>query len=257
MSHLDKKLEVLVVTMNNDASLIEKSNLNAPFVIANQSNHTDQQVLDNGLIVSTQTKGVGINRNIALMYSKADYVLFADDDAIFIDDLEKQIIEAFNNTPKADVLIFNINTIGGSINRRSNTKVKRVKWYNSLNYGAARICINRQRLMEKNIWFSTLFGGGAKYSCGEDTIFLQDCLKKKLKVYTYPLTICSVDQTTSTWFTGYNEKYFYDKGVLLKMIFPKMYRLFILYYSYKYKTKDMSAKQIRKYCLKGAKSLKK
>jgi len=255
MNSNTKNFEVLVVTMNNDISIIEKNNINTNFVIANQANCTFQKSYDKGIFISTQTKGVGVNRNIALMYSSSQYVLFSDDDVHYIDNLEKQIVEAFQRVPKADVLIFNIETIGDDYNRRKNDKIKRVRWYNFLNYGAVRIAAKRESIMKRNIWFSPLFGGGAKYSCGEDTMFLSDCLKRKLKIYTYPLTICQVSQEKSSWFTGYNEKYFYDKGVLLKAVFPKTYRLFIWYYSYKFKTKDMGFRKIKKYCLMGAKEI--
>lgn len=255
MSTNTKKLEVLIATIHNDISIIEKNNINANFIIANQTDHTDYKVYEKGVIISTQTKGVGINRNIALMYSSSKYVLFSDDDVYYINDLEKHIEEAFQKVSKADVLIFNIETIGDNCNRRKNTKIKRVRWYNFLNYGAVRIAANREKIIQKNIWFSPLFGGGTQYSCGEDTLFLSDCLKRKLKIYTYPLTICRVNQEKSSWFTGYNEKYFHDKGVLLKVVFPKTYRLFIWYYSYKFRTKDIGFKKIKKYCLMGAKEI--
>lgn len=45
-------------------------------------------------------------------------------------------------------------------------------------------------------------------------MFIWDMLKKGMKIYTYPVVIAEVDQTTSSWFRGYNCKYFYDKGAL-------------------------------------------
>ena len=41
-----------------------------------------------------------------------------------------------------------------------------------------------------------------------------ECLKKGLKIYTYPAEIAVLEETESTWFSGYTEKYFYDKGYL-------------------------------------------
>jgi hypothetical protein len=47
---------------------------------------------------------------------------------------------------------------------------------------------------------------------------LIDSLKKRLKIYTNPNVIGYVEQKNSTWFNGYTEKYFFDKGSLFRAI---------------------------------------
>ena len=69
--------------------------------------------------------------------------------------------------------------------------------------------------------FNTLFGSGATYSCGEDTLFLKELIEKGLKLYKTPIRIASVDMSDSTWFKGYNEKYFRDKGALIEAAYPR------------------------------------
>ncbi|MDP4117859.1 MAG: hypothetical protein Q8873_01560 [Bacillota bacterium] len=63
-----------------------------------------------------------------------------------------------------------------------------------------------------------MFGGGAIYSSGEDTLFICDLLKKRLKVYVYSATIVAVQQGQSTWFSGYSNKYLFDEGALYRAI---------------------------------------
>ena len=87
----------------------------------------------------------------------------------------------------------------------------------------------------KNIVFHRMFGGGSKYSCGEDTIFLQDCIKKRLKVYTCTSTIGSVNCDQSTWFQGYTDKYFFDKGVLYKYLYPNLAKALSVYHVLKHR----------------------
>ena len=70
--------------------------------------------------------------------------------------------------------------------------------------------------------FSLLFGGGAKYSNGEDSIFIRDCLKKKLRATAVPVTIGKEVPRPSTWFSGYNEKFFFDRGVLYAYLYGCM-----------------------------------
>ena len=76
-------IEVLVATMGQtDCSLAEKMNIKTSAVIANQSQRWDYEEADRGRVrmLSTDTKGVGINRNFALELSKGDILLLADDD---------------------------------------------------------------------------------------------------------------------------------------------------------------------------------
>ncbi|RGC45097.1 glycosyltransferase [Absiella sp. AM29-15] len=219
------KIEVLVATMNQiNLNKVKEMNIQSDVIFANQSNKYDyiEEMIKNKKVkmITTPYRGVGRNRNIGLMASEAEICILADDDMKFSDFYPDEVKKAFKKVSKADVLIFNINTIPeGKVNRRRNTKIKRVHFYNVLNYGAARISFKREKVLEANIDFSLVYGGGAKYSCGEDTLFLMNCLKKGLKIYTYPYEIATVYQYDSTWFKGYNEKYFKDKGHLFNDMF--------------------------------------
>lgn len=214
-----EKLQVLVATMGQkNFSKIEEMNISSDVIFANQSDETKYEEMKisgyRAKMITTTTRGVGCNRNIALSYADGDILLMADDDMQYITNYRELVLEAFKEVSDADALIFNINTIGMDHGRRQNRKVKRVYKWNALNYGAARIAVKRTRLLAENIKFSHCFGGGTLYSAGEDSIFIWEMLKKRMKIYTYPMTIAEVDQTTSTWFCGYNDKYFYDKGAL-------------------------------------------
>lgn len=87
------------------------------------------------------------------------------------------------------------------------TERKRVHWYNCGRYGAVSFAVHRDSLLASGSTFSLLFGGGAKYSNGEDSLFLAEFLRKGYKVYTAPVTIGREEAGDSTWFHGYNEKF--------------------------------------------------
>ncbi|MBD8960687.1 MAG: hypothetical protein EGR81_08040 [Ruminococcaceae bacterium] len=90
-----------------------------------------------------------------------------------------------------------------------------------------RLCIRRND--SSSLKVHTFFGGGAQYGSCEDTIFLSDCLKKGLKIYAVPYALAEIDQdAASTWFSGYNEKYFYDKGALYRRLHPALWLIFML-----------------------------
>ncbi len=220
------KIEVIVATMRQtDFSKIHEMNISSDVVFANQTNVTEfsEKAFGNhtAKMISTQTKGVGINRNFGLQYATGDILLLADDDMVYKDNYVKIINEAFSKLPDADAIIFNIETIGNDMGRRTNNKIKKIKIINGLNYGAVRIAVKRSSIIRNRISFSSCFGGGAIYSSGEDTLFICDMIRSGFKIYTYPATIAAVDQTQSSWFTGYNEKYIHDKGVFFYAAFGK------------------------------------
>ncbi len=257
------KVEVLVATMNQkDLSKYKDMNINTDAVLANQDNryeYTKKYIYDNEVrMITTPDRGVGRNRNIALTNASGDICLFADDDMTYVDEYEEIVKNAFNELPQAGIIIFNIETVGKETRvRRLNKKIERVRIFNSLNYGAARIAIRRNELLKKNIWFSLLYGGGAPYSAGEDSLFLIEAIKKGIKVYTYPKKIADVKQESSTWFNGYTEKYFIDKGLWLANAFPIMKYALAIYYTFRLKKlSSRSMNQIIKLILFGIRSFK-
>lgn len=256
------KLEHLVATMNqtND-DLYLKMNLNCDTIIANQTNknqYNERKIRNNLVrILSTNTKGVGANRNLGLIMSNSDICILSDDDMKYVDGYEKIILDSFNTMKDADIIIYNIDTIDGRAERRRNKKIKRVNRFNFMNYGAARIAFRRDSILINNIWFSEMFGGGAKYSSGEDTLFLADALRKKMKIYTFPATIASVSQKKSTWFSGIDEKFYFDKGALVGQIFPVIkYLLMFFYFPFRFNSKYSYLTKV-KYLYYGAKNYKK
>ncbi len=215
-------VEVLVATMNQkDHSLVETMNISTDALIGNQCDRNEvEEFIHEGHNIkyySFAERGVGLNRNTTLMRAKADICVLADDDMVFLDDYEKRIIEAFEKIPDADVLCLNI--IEERKIRPVNKKIQRVRWYNYGRFGAARIAIKRDPIIREGVFFNLSFGGGAKYSQGEDTLFLYDCLKKGLHIYAVPVELAILRECReSTWFKGYTPKFFYDKGVYMSCL---------------------------------------
>lgn len=94
------------------------------------------------------------------------------------------------------------------------TEEKKVHFYNCGRYGAVSFAIRTDALKKSGVRFSTLFGGGAKYSNGEDSLFIKELMDKGIQVYTSPEVIGRETESESTWFSGYHDKFFFDRGVL-------------------------------------------
>lgn len=232
------KLQVLVATMGQkDLSLAKKMNLSCSAILANQDGR--ENIQEQGLVkmITTATRGVGRNRNIALAAATGEYLLFADDDMVYYDGLETALERAFQENPRADVLIFGIDILreGKISEERHFSEVQRVRLWNSMRYGCVRIAIRREVVQRAQIVFDEHFGGGCLFSAGEDSLFLKHCLDAGLRIYTYPYVLGTCCKDVSSWFVGYNEKYFYDKGVLVRHLFPKTAYFMAPYFAIRFK----------------------
>ena len=132
------KLEVLLATTDqSNFDKLEEMNIQSDIIIANQSDFSEiQKTTKDGkniTMISTTERGVGRNRNLAMLFSSGDICILADDDMRFDDDYTTIVEDAFENNPRADIIIFNIDTIGDqSAKRRNNKKVKRIRIFNPL-----------------------------------------------------------------------------------------------------------------------------
>lgn len=216
-------VELLISTMNQvDFSLIEKMNIQSDAIIINQHNHvsyTEMKIKDYKIRMFTyDERGIGKSRNSAILRSTADICIFVDDDERMVDNYVEIVLEAFTRLNNADAIIFNLTNLDYTRDKKKIQKIHKIGFSNYMRYGAPNIGIKRASINNKNIFFSLEFGGGAKYSHGEDTIFLHDSIKNKLKIYAYPAIIGILEENKSTWFTGYNEKYFVDHGELFRRL---------------------------------------
>lgn len=229
-------VQVLVACMHQkDDSLYKEMNLQTDAILANQCDEYSYRLYTQAdgnrvELISTADRGVGKNRNKALMNASGKYLLCSDQDMIYVDGYEKIVEDAFSRCPKADIIVFNLEYMNRfTPARKDNEQFKRVHLWNCMRYGTARVAMRKGAIDKACLSFSTLFGGGAKYSSGEDSLFIRDAFRKGLKMYTSPIVIAKVKQEESSWFRGYTDKYFIDKGILIANAFPVM-KSFLVYY---------------------------
>lgn len=243
-------IETLVVTMNqNDHTLIKRMNIQTDVIIGNQCERNMIEEYKDGdmnvKIISLNEKGVGLNRNTLLMRAEADIVVLADDDMVFHDGYSEKVIKAFDEHPNADVLIFNLDE--DIITQYKNYKSKKINKYNYMRYGAARLVVRTSKIKMNNIYFNLNFGGGAQFSAGEDSLFIKDCLNHKLNIVAVADSIATLENNReSSWFKGYNDKYFFDKGVFYYFANPCFARMYCLYFYIKYSRKILYRNMLQK-----------
>lgn len=235
------ELQVLVATMHqNDLCIAERMNIRCDAVIANQADREEivNQNTEYGKIkmITTATRGVGLNRNIALLAAESEYILFADDDVVYNDDMSEAVVSAFRENPEADVLIFGMDIVkNGRVTEKRHLKKKKLHVWNAMRFGTYTIAAKREAVLRSNINFHQQFGGGCEFSSGEDSLFIKACFDSGLGVYSHEYVLGTCCKDSSSWFVGYNEKYFYDKGVLMRYLFPHVSYIMALYFALRFK----------------------
>ena len=227
------KLEVLLSVMNLKTKDLDKMNITSHCTVINQCNKNNFKKYKNFKIYSYNEIGLSKSRNRGLEHIDNDIVLLCDDDVIYNNKYEKYILDEFKRNQNADIIIFNIESPNRKI--RINRKNKRLHIYNVLTYSSQRIAFKKRSIDKYNIKFNELFGSGSIYKSGEDTLFLVDALKHKLKIYSSTKNIGIVTHNKSNWFKGYNKEYFYDKGALFTAINKTFSKFLILQYLIRHK----------------------
>ena len=232
-------VQVLVACMHQtDDSLYREMNLQTDAILANQCDEYSYRTyteVDGSKVelISTADRGVGKNRNKALMNAGGKFLLCSDQDMVYVDGYEKIVEDAFAMCPKADIIVFNLEYLNRfTPARKEDKRFKRVRLFNCMRYGTARVAMRKGAIDKACLSFSTLYGGGAKYSSGEDSLFIRDAFRKGLKMYASPIVIAKVKQEESSWFRGYTDKYFIDKGILIANAFPVLKYILVYYFAY-------------------------
>lgn len=213
------KLQILLSTQNQkDYSLLEKMNIHSDTLVINQGMSFSEQYLINDSYtvrwINCPEKGIGLSRNTALQRAEADIYLFADDDIVYADTYYEIILQEFESHPEYDIIIFNLISSNSKRPEFINKRGHGIHFFNCLRYGAFRIAIRKTSYQKSRVSMSQLFGGGSRFGSGEDSLFLIDCLRKNLRIYASDKIIGTVSHETSSWFSGYSHKFFYDKGAL-------------------------------------------
>ena len=224
------RLQTLVAALNeNCTTLASRMRLGSDAIVINQCNEdaeSEYNYLDYRIrCFHMNVRGVGASRNEALARTDGEYCLFSDNDIVYEDGYADAVVNAFIQHPRADMLLFNVDQAP----ERKTYHIGdfgRVRWYNYGRYPSYAIAARTERLKASGVSFSLLFGGGAPYMNGEDSLFLHDCLEKGLRIYHVPVLIGKETPGTSTWFRGYNEKFFFDRGVLYHHLYGNMAYLF-------------------------------
>lgn len=225
-------LEVLMSCMFNDGvNLVNNSNITCDAVVINQcdvndylEDHTDNRTVR---VFSVTDRGLTKSRNLAISKSTADVCLLADDDELFVPNLEAGVTDAYESLPDADIIIFKMKGRESSFS----DKVQELKFPKIMKVSSWQISFRRKSLLESGLRFDELMGSGTGNGAEEEFKFLTDARKLGLKIYYVPFEIAEVDQKyyvpsdeaelsdgKSQWFSGFDERFFENRGSTTRYI---------------------------------------
>ncbi len=232
----------------NISEAADKMNLQTDSIVINQCDENSYAEYDykghNIRCYSFNERGVGLSRNNALMRATADIILFSDEDIVYEEGYADKIIKAYEEYPDADMLLFNIDVEADRATYHT-TVPSRVHRWNCGRYPTYSFSCRRESIHKANVTFNLLFGGGARYSNGEDSLFIDECLRKGLKIYALPVLLGREVKRPSTWFNGYNDKFFYDRGVLYKYLYGRLAKAMAYRFLYKHKSVMLTEKTFK------------
>ena len=202
----------------SDFTLVHKSNITGNCVIINQCDRDDyaEHSTGNGLVrmFSNRQRGLTKSRNLAIRNACAEICLICDDDETFVPGYEQTILDAYRQLPQADVIIFKM------ANRQPSfpDKIMQLRFPRTMKVSSWQISFRREKLLESGVQFDELLGAGTGNGAEEELKFLLDCQRAGLQIWYVPAVIASVSQEASTWFRGYDEAFFENRGATTRYI---------------------------------------
>lgn len=225
-------VQVLISCMNKTVDIVRQSNLFHDVIVINQcdvTKETEQMYSNRVLFIDSPSRGLSRSRNLAIRKSCADICLVSDDDELFVDDVQDKIAVVYESHPDADIIIFKIiNRDGGMLAKPHFLSIREL-----FHVCSVQITFRRKSISEKNIFFDVNMGSGTDNGGGEEVDFLLRCKKRGLRIYYYPLEIAELRESESHWFSGYDQKFFYQRGTstrhMLGFFISILYAFYWLY----------------------------
>ena len=258
------KIEVLLTIMNcknkeEYKKILISNKITGKVLATNQLQGEKITVNKNGKrLISYNEIGASKNRNHLLENAEGEICIFADNDTVFVDNYESIIENEYKKNKDADIIIFYAEN--QNKNREKNKKIgnKKINKINLMKIRTNEISIKKEtieKIRKNNIKFDINFGPGSIFEKGEETILIADLLNAGMKIYSVNKTISSSKNESSTWFSGFNEKFLFDQGAIFYRIYKNKCKIMILqylirkYYLYK---KNINIRQAYKAMCKGA-----
>lgn len=138
-------------------------------------------------VITSNKMGLSLSRNLAIDAADGDIAIIADDDLTYRNEYIDGVITAFTKRPNRDVGLFMIKTPDGEQPAKAYPttagRYPPCKGY----YASSVEMAFRVKSIKGKVAFNKEFGLGAKrMNCGEEDVFLKDCMDLGLNISFFP-----------------------------------------------------------------------
>ena len=198
-------LEILIATMHRSDLLFLETmfqkpldQINENLIIVNQSfDHQLTSEIQHIKVINNKEYGLSKSRNLAIKHSTKDLCWILDDDCVLLSDAVDQVIEAHQEYT-SDVLTFKTKTHKGQDFYNYPDTFSCLDFKAIEKVLSPEITFKREAILTAGLIFDQRFGLGAQFQDAENYIFLDEVLKKNLKISFVPETIVQHEEHTSS-----------------------------------------------------------
>lgn len=171
------------------------------------------------VILPTPTKGVSVNRNLALRAASAPICIMSDDDVEYTPEGIRSILRAFDRRPDCHMLTFRYHSDRHPrpYPDRETDLATHPKGYWLCGFEMA---FRLDAIRKNGIRFNERFGVGCEFVAGEEDLFLHDLLKKGLTARFVPVTCVTHQSDTTAARRADDLEYIRTKGAVFSILFP-------------------------------------
>lgn len=194
---INEDLEIIVSTMNRNSldfliPMFPFSNFsNFSILIINQTNKNCLLISEFSTVrvINSFEIGLSKSRNLGIENTKGRIILITDDDVVFFEDFQKNIINAYNQNQNSTAICFQTITKEGDLYSNYPKYKKELGNSNLKKVLSIELTCKVEDLKKENCVFNEFFGLGSNFQDSETFFFLKRIKYKGLNVLFVPVSI--------------------------------------------------------------------
>jgi len=144
-----------------------------------------------------ESTGVAKSRSRAIWLAKGEYLVFADDDIVFNEDVLEAAIGYLDSNPKLSLLLTQASDPSGNLRKQYPKRQTKLGLLNSARAATYEMIIRVDAVRQFGVVFDENFGAGSENYLGDEYIFIADLLRAGGKGEFVPITIATHPEVSS------------------------------------------------------------
>lgn len=198
-------------------------------------------------VINSHEIGLSKSRNLGLKNARGKIILIADDDVVFLENFQENIVKAYNQNQNGTAICFQTITKQGSLYSNYPKFKKELNNKELRKVLSIELTCNTEILKTENCVFNEFFGLGSKFQDSETFFFLNRMKHKGLKVIFIPVSIVIHESVSSSDDAGSDRVIharmagFYKRYGFVAYLFLLKY-MFFLFRKYDFSMSQMKRK---------------